>query len=702
MATNLEATLKRHNGTDQDNVYLTTTWPQVENKPSTFTPTAHTHTISDTTGLQTALDEKALKTDSLYYVVGNTTGTAGTWTGTVTGLAAYYDGLSIAYKIGIAGAGTVTLNLNSLGAKTVRRNDTLLTTHLPVNTIVTLIYTTISGNGYFVWADFDSDSNYSLRTTGYYLNGDDSTYTNKHVMEGSNGKFYPLTLENTTGTTKTVSTRNFKIGGKFLYSTTPVSPNTLIRYYWYDREQSYSQYTLNQTTGYTQGYPIYIVGIPQADGSFKLDNSSYTSFFTQTLPTTEDGKIYIHMGFVHDDTYITFDISHPIYEYKDGSIRLFTEPHTHTTSEITDMDEALRHVYVYGKAQSAILKGQGVQFAGVQGDHILIKPAVPSEINANPDYFVGIAKADIAINGFGDISTNGEVVGLDTATNYNEGDVLWFASAGSTAGALTSTMPNNGYAKIQVGSVTKENATDGIILTRITLISRKVTELMATGTPSSTTFLRGDGTWATPADSTTLSSLGVTATAAELNTLDGITATVTELNYTDGVTSNIQTQLNAKADIIKANKNTQTAATTTTPQAIITLLGLAANSYYEITIYGMWSKVANGSANAPVITIAVDGTTGTPTWNGAFEWFQNPTAAVYATENNSANITTTTSTLGFQPTSSTSAYASTYFGIRGVIYTGTTAKNMTLFVANTATTNPVYVDRAYATAVKVA
>lgn len=45
----------------------------------------------------------------------------------------------------------------------------------------------------------------------------------------------------------------------------------------------------------------------------------------------------------------------------------------------------------------------------------------------------------------------------------------------------------------------------------------------------------------------TLSSLGVTATAAELNKLDGCTVTTTELNYVDGVTSNIQTQLNGKA-----------------------------------------------------------------------------------------------------------------------------------------------------------
>lgn len=43
-----------------------------------------------------------------------------------------------------------------------------------------------------------------------------------------------------------------------------------------------------------------------------------------------------------------------------------------------------------------------------------------------------------------------------------------------------------------------------------------------------------------------LSQLGVTATAAELNIMDGVTATTAELNYVDGVTSNIQTQLDAK------------------------------------------------------------------------------------------------------------------------------------------------------------
>jgi hypothetical protein len=61
------------------------------------------------------------------------------------------------------------------------------------------------------------------------------------------------------------------------------------------------------------------------------------------------------------------------------------------------------------------------------------------------------------------------------------------------------------------------------------------------------TFPDATGTVALTSD-ITLSTLSVTSTASELNTLDGITATTAELNYTDGVTSNIQTQLDAKID----------------------------------------------------------------------------------------------------------------------------------------------------------
>ena len=58
-------------------------------------------------------------------------------------------------------------------------------------------------------------------------------------------------------------------------------------------------------------------------------------------------------------------------------------------------------------------------------------------------------------------------------------------------------------------------------------------------------------------DSITLSSFGITATASEINKVDGLTPTTTELNFVDGVTSSIQTQINNKItfDEVIMNEN---------------------------------------------------------------------------------------------------------------------------------------------------
>ena len=58
---------------------------------------------------------------------------------------------------------------------------------------------------------------------------------------------------------------------------------------------------------------------------------------------------------------------------------------------------------------------------------------------------------------------------------------------------------------------------------------------------------------------------GVTASTNELNILDGVTATTAELNYVDGVTSNIQTQLDAKGTLTNQN-------------ALVSLSGVAAGA----------------------------------------------------------------------------------------------------------------------------
>ena len=65
-----------------------------------------------------------------------------------------------------------------------------------------------------------------------------------------------------------------------------------------------------------------------------------------------------------------------------------------------------------------------------------------------------------------------------------------------------------------------------------------------------------DGVTATTAELNILD--GVTSTAAELNILDGVTADATELNYLDGVTSGVQTQIDARATLAGGNTFTGT------------------------------------------------------------------------------------------------------------------------------------------------
>ena len=51
----------------------------------------------------------------------------------------------------------------------------------------------------------------------------------------------------------------------------------------------------------------------------------------QDLPTTEDGKIYIYLGIAYDATHIELFEQHPVYYYKDGAIRLWTNAAQSTT-----------------------------------------------------------------------------------------------------------------------------------------------------------------------------------------------------------------------------------------------------------------------------------------------------------------------------------------------------------------------------------
>lgn len=98
--------------------------------------------------------------NGIFYIEGTGT-TAGTWLGSHAEILSYYAGLTIAYKIPVAGASTTTLNINGLGAKTCYYNNHNLTTHYPKNTTVILVY---DGTNFVV-----ADYNYTRTDVRQYL-----------------------------------------------------------------------------------------------------------------------------------------------------------------------------------------------------------------------------------------------------------------------------------------------------------------------------------------------------------------------------------------------------------------------------------------------------------------------------------------------------------------------------------------------------
>ena len=192
--------------------------------------------------------------------------------------------------------------------------------------------------------------------------------------------------------------------------------------------------------------------------------------------------------------------------------------HTHTHDKITDFDDAVEDLL----------------------------PSIPTSL-PNP------AALTISLNGTSQGAYTGSAAKSINITASSIG-----AAASSHSHSLASTSAA-GYLRQLNGSTSQFMRGDGTWATppnttysnmtgASTSAAGKAGLVPAPAAGAANRYLRSDGTWQVPPDTkTTLSSLGITATADEINKLDGITATKDEINFLDGVTSAIQTQLNGKA-----------------------------------------------------------------------------------------------------------------------------------------------------------
>ena len=183
---------------------------------------------------------------------------------------------------------------------------------------------------------------------------------------------------------------------------------------------------------------------------------------------------------------------------------------------------------------------------------------------------------DRLTHGVGTISLSGTTHTLTTSDGaLSEGQFTALVLGGSPSGTNTITISPNDQTKLFIvkngsgqdaiftqgsgGNVTVSNGTSKIIVADGAGSGAEVVDITNTidiaGVVNATTFSI-DGT-------------EVTATATELNKLDGLTATTAELNFVDGVTSNIQTQIDAKQDTITGAASTIATTDLTASRAVI-------------------------------------------------------------------------------------------------------------------------------------
>lgn len=112
--------------------------------------------------------------------------------------------------------------------------------------------------------------------------------------------------------------------------------------------------------------------------------------------------------------------------------------------------------FAYGKATAAITDGQLVMVTGALGASGVITFAPTTTGILDPNAVLGIATENIALNGFGRVTTMGVVRGIDTTGAsvgevWADGDVLWYNTA--VVGGMTKVKPVAPNMKTQVAIV---------------------------------------------------------------------------------------------------------------------------------------------------------------------------------------------------------------------------------------------------------
>ena len=433
----------------------------------------------------------AKRTAAIPYAEVDSTSTATAFTATIDGITELTDGLCILLKNGVvtsAAASTApkgfTININNLGAKyaysnlatgndITPTNPTLETTIFNINYTMLFVYssTITEDGGWICYRGYDSNTNtlgYQIRTNSSTMPASDKGYRYRLWFTSADGKSWvPANKSTSTNATaaRTPNTRPIDPFGEIIYystnGTTEAGANLTTTTQWqqYTLSLGYSFNTTGAALVTVADDPVYVKCTPQADGSAVLVG------YTQSLPSTEDGYIYIYLGVAYNDAgSIELKLNHPVYYYKDSAIRLWTN------GVATETDPIFTASAAHGITSTDITNWNNKStFSGNYNDlsNKPTIPTVPTNISAFTNDSGYITSADVpegASAYTGTISAVGTTASSGTNNGFARGDHVHNITSSTITSALGFTPYNstnpNGYTS-NTGTITSVKTTAG-------------------------------------------------------------------------------------------------------------------------------------------------------------------------------------------------------------------------------------------------
>ena len=281
----------------------------------------------------------------------------------------YFDGMLVCVKVPVAGNGSygTALQINDLGYKPIVWNlNSMITTRYSVGSVVWAVYnstqtaTLYLGNGSQAitgcWQvmDYNSDTTTVTNVRRYYgARLKPTTDLLDYVLVFRKNETHVVPMHSTpngtsgaaayTGSTRTdkeMTTESFDPFGEILFyrNGSKVAANAVIpTATLYQQNYLISvESTFNCGRTLTGNKELYLVVDLQSDGMVKL--ATDVNPWSQTLPTTNDGHLYICLGVMYNTYQIDFSMNHPIYYHDGTQLRMYTGAKIPTKTSELDND----------------------------------------------------------------------------------------------------------------------------------------------------------------------------------------------------------------------------------------------------------------------------------------------------------------------------------------------------------------------------